>query len=310
MLNDKKIGRLFDFDVSFFDNAQEIGPILIKQIGELKIEPKYEIPQHIQNCHEISYVVSGEGVFYSENERFKVSRGCVHLAPLGTTHRIVSNVDSPLRYIFIGFDFADGLDKSLYPLRDIFLCKEGKLFKDCRDISFAFESMISEEYDKSSFYIEMLKASIMQILVEIYRKNNLMVRQSVHLKEQDGLGQRIYAVVRYIDSNIAKITSVSSLAKSLGYSHSYLSHVFKEKMGTTLQGYINAKRIELSLQYLRNQSLSITQIAQLLEYDTVQSYGKAFKKIMNCSPSEYRNQIIQRGIAVEENKISRKENGV
>ena len=141
----------------------------------------------------------------------------------------------------------------------------------------------------------------------LYRKRNLIFRRSMHLKERDGLEQRIYAVVRYIDSNISSITSVNELSKDLGYSHSYLSHVFKEKMGITLQGYINAKRIESSLQYLRNQSFSITQIAQMLEYDTVQSFGKAFKKIMNCSPSEYRSQIIQRGMAVEKKEITQED---
>ena len=310
MLKDKNIGRLFDFDVSFFDKAQDIGPVLIKQIGELKIEPRYEIASHVQNCHEISYVVSGEGTFFSDKESFKVSRGCVHLAPSGTTHKIVSDVDSPLRYIFIGFDFADGLDEPLHPLKDIFLSKKGILFEDCRDMSFAFESMISEEYDKSNFYIEMLKANIIQLLIKLYRKNNSLGNQSIHFKDQDGLRHRIYTVVRYIDCNLAEIDSVSDLAKSLGYSHSYLSHIFKEKMGITLQSYINAKRVELSLHYLRNQSLPITQIAQLLKYDTVQSYGKAFKKIMNCSPSEYRNQVVQRGMAVEENKVLRKDKDI
>lgn len=303
MPNDNNIGRLFDFNVEFFEQAQNIGPVLIKQIGELKIEPRYEITTHFQYCNEISYVVSGEGVFYSGNKKFEVSPGCIHLAPYGSTHRIVSSVNSPLRYIFIGFDFIDDLDEELYPLRDIFQGTDGAFIKDGRDISGAFESMINEEYDKSEFYIEILKANMMQILISIYRKRNLIVRRSIHSKERDGLEQRIYAVVRYIDSNINSITSVNELSKNLGYCHSYLSHVFKEKMGITLQGYINAKRIESSLQYLRNQSFTITQIAQILEYDTVQSYGKAFRKIMNCSPSEYRNQIIQRGIAVEKKEI-------
>ena len=307
MPNDNSVGRLFDFNVEFFKSAQNIGPVLIKQIGELKIEPRYEIATHFQHCHEISYVVSGEGVFYSGNKKFDVSRGCIHLAPYGSTHRILSSVDSPLRYIFIGFDFIDDLDESLYPLRDIFAGTEGTFIKDGRDISAAFESMISEEYDKSDFHIEMLKVNMMQILISLYRKRNLIFRRSMHLKERDGLEQRIYAVVRYIDSNISSITSVNELSKDLGYSHSYLSHVFKEKMGITLQGYINAKRIESSLQYLRNQSFSITQIAQMLEYDTVQSFGKAFKKIKNCSPSEYRSQIIQRGMAVEKKEITQED---
>ncbi len=310
MSNDHTVGRLFDFNVEFFKQAQNIGPALIKQIGELKIEPKYEITTHYQHCNEISYVVSGEGEFYSGNTKYEVSRGCIHLAPRGSTHRIVSGVDSPLRYIFIGFDFADDLDEKLYPLRDMFRGTEGVFIKDGRDVFHAFESMISEEYDKSDFHIEMLRANMLHILISIYRKSNLIVKRSIHLKEQDGLEQRIYAVVRYIDDNINNISSVSELSKKLGYSHSYLSHVFKEKMGITLQGYINLKRIESSLQYLRNQSFTITQIAQIMEYDTVQSYGKAFKKIMKCSPSEYRNQIIKRGMAVEENKILLGENNI
>ena len=61
-------------------------------------------------------------------------------------------------------------------------------------------------------------------------------------------------------------------------------------MGTTLQAYVSMKKIEASLDLLKYKKSSITQIASSLNYESAQSFGKVFKKIMGCSPTEYQRR--------------------
>jgi AraC-like DNA-binding protein len=99
-----------------------------------------------------------------------------------------------------------------------------------------------------------------------------------------------YAVIRYVDTNLFEFPEVSDIAKALGYSQSYISHMFKEAMGISLQEYICNKKIEASLDFLKDQKYTVTQIAMMLNYASVQSFCKAFRKVKGCSPTEYQKR--------------------
>lgn len=83
------------------------------------------------------------------------------------------------------------------------------------------------------------------------------------------------------------------MAEELGYSPSYLSHLFRAKMGITLQQYINHKKFEASVELLRDDKYSITQITSDLNYGTIQSFCKMFRKTAGCSPTEYRKRNLK-----------------
>jgi AraC-like DNA-binding protein len=66
--------------------------------------------------------------------------------------------------------------------------------------------------------------------------------------------------------------------------------MFKEAMGISLQEYICNKKIEASLDFLKDQKYTVTQIAMMLNYASVQSFCKAFRKVKGCSPTEYQKR--------------------
>lgn len=53
----------FHFDNVHFKVPLEFGPYFLAQAGDLATEADYLCEPHIQSVYEISYVVSGEGVF-------------------------------------------------------------------------------------------------------------------------------------------------------------------------------------------------------------------------------------------------------
>ncbi|HPE95700.1 MAG TPA: hypothetical protein PLT66_06520, partial [Bacillota bacterium] len=66
----KNQGRQFQFDTFFCDDKRGtekcFGPINLYQIGELSCMNGFEIPNHKQWCHEISFVINGEGHFTTD----------------------------------------------------------------------------------------------------------------------------------------------------------------------------------------------------------------------------------------------------
>ena len=101
-------GRQFHFDKLFKDNTEgtavNFSGITLYQLGDLSCLSGYQVPLHKQWCHEISYVISGEGLFTTNNETELLMEGYVHFSPAGSMHAI-QTTGSDLRYGYIGFDF-------------------------------------------------------------------------------------------------------------------------------------------------------------------------------------------------------------
>ena len=69
--------------------------------------------------------------------------------------------------------------------------------------------------------------------------------------------------------------------------HSYLSHLFKDKTGTTLQQYICYKKVEYASQLLKEHEMSPAQVSEILGYESLSSFSKSFKRVMGISPKQY-----------------------
>jgi AraC-like DNA-binding protein len=134
----------------------------------------------------------------------------------------------------------------------------------------------------------MVECYLKLILTDVYRMAVLDAPE-VFLQKKSTTSVKLtpYAVIRYVDKNFFEFPGIADISKALGYSQSYISHMFRDKMGITLQEYICRKKIEASLDFLKYQKYTVTQIAMMLNYASVQSFSKAFRKAMGCSPTEY-----------------------
>lgn len=113
-------------------------------------------------------------------------------------------------------------------------------------------------------------------------------------KSAKPVGYTVYAVVRYISENIFNIDSIGKMARELGYCDSYLSRVFKEKMGMTLQSYVTMKKMEKAVEMIEQGNFTITEIALKLSFESLQSFSKSFRRTVGVSPMEYRKEYFSK----------------
>ena len=81
--------------------------------------------------------------------------------------------------------------------------------------------------------------------------------------------------------------TLQSLAERVGMSRSVFALRFRERVGTTPMEYLANWRMLLAADRLRNSSDGLAAIAQTLGYESESAFGKAFRRVMGCSPRQY-----------------------
>lgn len=78
------------------------------------------------------------------------------------------------------------------------------------------------------------------------------------------------------------------ISKKLSYDYTYLSNIFSEVKGITIQQYIIVNKIERVKELLLYDELNLTEISYKLHYSSVAHLSNQFKKITGLSPSFYK----------------------
>jgi AraC-like DNA-binding protein len=81
--------------------------------------------------------------------------------------------------------------------------------------------------------------------------------------------------------------TLQSLAERVGMSRSVFALRFREIVGVTPMEYLTRWRMLLAADRLKNSSDGLGTIAQSLGYESESAFGKAFRRVMSCSPRQY-----------------------
>lgn len=79
------------------------------------------------------------------------------------------------------------------------------------------------------------------------------------------------------------------LETKLDYDYSYLSNLFSETTGTTIEQFIIAHKIERVKEFLIYDELSLTEISFKLHYSSVAHLSSQFKKVTGLTPTFYKS---------------------
>lgn len=85
-----------------------------------------------------------------------------------------------------------------------------------------------------------------------------------------------------------KINYSNYISQKLNYDYTYLSNIFSEVKGITIQQFIIAHKIEKVKELLLYEELNLTQISQQLNYSSVAHLSNQFKKVTGLTPTFYK----------------------
>jgi len=98
----------------------------------------------------------------------------------------------------------------------------------------------------------------------------------------------IIEMVHYTDEQI-KINLSDYLSEKLHHNYTYLSNLFSEVRGTTIEKYYLHHKIEKVKELLVYDELTLTEIAYKLHYSSVAHLSYQFKRLTGLTPSHFKN---------------------
>lgn len=239
--------------------------------------------QHKQWCHEITFVYGGEGVILHNGHRQSIKSGQVHICFDEDIHQIIPSRSSSLRFYCIGFTLPpeNPLSTLLEEVRKR-IASDDSVLSGCADLQSAFHSALGALYTENQTEVTRAVAAntlnyiISTVLSRFLNKepggyNNISIKESL-----------LYYVISYLKNNVHQINALSSLSEDTGYSYSYLSHLFSQRMGQTLKSFFASIRMDAADKLLAEKS--VTEVSELLGYSSVHAFSRAYKSVRGCPP--------------------------
>ncbi len=99
----------------------------------------------------------------------------------------------------------------------------------------------------------------------------------------------IIDAIGYIHVRLADKITLRDVALHVGVHPAYLSKKFRQETGQTLTDYINLRKVEESIWFVRNTSHSIAEIAAMYGFSSQGYYITIFRKRLGLTPGEMRS---------------------
>ncbi len=104
------------------------------------------------------------------------------------------------------------------------------------------------------------------------------------------MNTQISKVLYYIETHLYDSLDVKTLARVAGYSPYHFSRVFKMCVGESVMSYNSRLRLENASLKMINADKSIIEVALEAGFETPNGFNKAFKKIFDITPTEYKSR--------------------
>ena len=242
----------------------------------------YVRQKHWHRSVEIFALFEGELEFYINEIRYPLQPGEFMLVNSNEIHSILSPkknqtvvLQIPLatfeKYytdeLFIYFSHSSRLqdEEVMRLIREMYLAYQEK---KC-----GYELKV-----QSQFYM------LVYLLVTKYRKtevNEDLIRHNKNLN-------KLSAITSYMKENYKKELSLESLAKTFGYSPTYLSRMFQKYAKTNYKTCLDNIRLEHAAKDLMNTEITIGEIAFNNGFANSKAFAKVFQAKYGMLPSEFR----------------------
>jgi len=101
--------------------------------------------------------------------------------------------------------------------------------------------------------------------------------------------ERLLRVLVYIQQHLDEGLPLEDLARVAHFSPYHFHRIFRGIVGESLQEHIRRLRLERAAQRLKHTDRSVLEIALEAGFQTHESFTRAFRAVLGCSPSEFRS---------------------
>lgn len=172
-----------------------------------------------------------------------------------------------------------------YQTPDYHIHVNGSTLRQLIDLARALEASSGSKAD--AYGANILSKSLLSIiLVILNRQAASSVAPILPQTQAPSMPKVVTDVIHYVDQNLAGDLSVSGIAESVHLNSVYLTRLFRQYSGLSLQQYIIEKRLAEAKRMLRN-GQSPTDVCYACGFNNYSNFSRTFTNHVKISPRQY-----------------------
>jgi len=138
---------------------------------------------------------------------------------------------------------------------------------------------------------ELLKANLLNSGLELMDDKKAMLIEKI---------KTVIIEMVHHTNEIIKVNFSDYLSEKMNHDYTYLSNLFSEVQGTTIEQFIISHKTERIKELIIYGELNVTEIAWKMGYSSVAHLSSQFKKVTGLSPSHFKQMKDKRRSPIEE----------
>ena len=240
-------------------NFQDLNPLVA---GEHRCRSGHSFGPAVRKYTLLHYVLSGKGTLYTKEGSYTVTAGQAFLILPGKVTTYTADEKDPWHYRWIGFD---GVLSERFAQLPPVVSLQAELFSHLWQLG-----------EESSVTEYRLASALFALYADLFEDKS---HKNPHVSK----------VVDYIRSSYMQPIRVHQIAKELNLDRRYLSRLFKEHTGQSIQDYLVSVRMEEAKQLLQS-GHSVNESARLAGYEDVSNFSKMFKNYHGYPPATMKHK--------------------
>ena len=234
---------------------QDLNPLIA---GEHRCPANHRFGPYIRQYTLLHYVISGKGILYARGQEYPVRAGQMFVILPGEVTTYEADAQDPWHYRFVGF--VGNLSERFGELPAVVDVPEA-----------LFTQMFPDAGASMPEYT--LCAGLMQLYAFLF-------------PGQATANRHVRRVQTHIRSAYMHRIRIDDLARELGLDRRYLTRLFKEKTGYSLQQYLIHIRLQEAERCLRR-GYSVQETATMCGFSDVSNFSRMYKAQFGHSPSHH-----------------------
>lgn len=269
-----KIGELF----LELQNINEINPT-IDYFVERKCLSTWSLPRTTIAFHDLTYVVSGEAVYWVNDKPYPLKKGDMIYIPSSCTREAHTLQTSLMHCYAFNFQLTAPSEIAELPFPTVI-----HIFDDNSLLSL-YKTFNGCWLEKGEGYLLQCRALFMMILYQIFR---------YAIKEGAGLTDpRLEKIKEYILSHYHEKLEAGQLASIIDLHPVYFGAWFQKNTGATIKEYINRIRINKARDILSTGGCTVSEAAFRCGFEDAFYFSRVFKKLTGQSPSDTMEKLLR-----------------
>ena len=236
---------------------------------------------------------SGSATLLCGEQQLRITAGCLMALPdAGAIRNVICDKDFKCLFVLVSDKFLH----SLLPARNYSISGHLKLFSN-PIISVSMEQMdvfreeilmiqkrVSDIYHK--FYDEMIGGLLRTLVYDFFDIHSEFSEAIPESNRVSDISRQFFLMLE--SGRVKYDREPERYASALNVSRKYLNAVIKRQTGSTVSYHINRTARAMIIDYLKENKLSISQIADEMNFTSLEYFSRYCKKHLGMSPSRYR----------------------